>query len=118
MAITASVAVRNSSATLNTYAAQAAMSISMTKPSERVALIVRNTQTPAAMTCSVIVSPGSYLHSVLGTTTVTIAGAADAIIGPLEGQRYKSSTGYVNLAVTVAASGTLSSVAVGVIEMP
>lgn len=84
---------------------------------DKVIIIVKNTNTFAAMTATVTIAPGDYLHSTAGTLSVNIAGAnVYTAIGPLEGARFKNSASKVSITTAVTAPGTLSYVTVAVLK--
>lgn len=120
MAFTASTAVLNSSGTLNLLAAQASQTVIMSKPDEKVILVVRNTNDSVAVnTATITIPPGDFFQNVLGTLSVDVADAnSNKVIGPLESMRFKNSAGNITVNVAVTQSGTVSSVLLAVIELP
>lgn len=118
MSITASTVVRNSKATYATYGGQAAMTIDMTGYDDDVLLHIDNsTNDVEGMTATISVLAGDVgIQNILGTATLTVAGGAQAIAGPFDTMRFKTTAGTIRLTVAVANSGTVSSAKLGVIK--
>ncbi len=117
---TASTAVRNSGAAFNFLAAQASQTIAMDVADEKLVLVVQNDNDSVAVnTATITIAPGGFLANVLGTLSVDVAdGGTCKTIGPLEGARFKSTGSKITVGVSVTASGTVSSVKLGVICLP
>lgn len=116
---TASAVSRNSSSTITEYAANSTMDVAFTKPDDKILIKIRNTNDTAGMTfTSVVAASDTFLQSVLGVLTATIAYNTNAIIGPLDSARFKNSAGNVTIANSIAGSGTLSNVKIAVINLP
>lgn len=119
MAFTATTAIQNSTASFSFLGAQASNTIDFNRADEKVVLIARNENDTAGMTATISVAPGDFLQSPNGTLTVTLAhGNTMQTIGPLDSMRFKKTSGNVTIAVSVAGSGTLSNVKLGVINQP
>jgi hypothetical protein len=119
--LTASSAVRDGSAAVTMYAAQAADNkIDFADAQdEKLALLVTNGNTTEGQTATITIAAGSYWRKDLGTLTVEVAyNSAQKIVGPLDSARFKDSAGKATVAVAVTASGTVSSVKLGVIKLP
>jgi ABC-type protease/lipase transport system fused ATPase/permease subunit len=87
---------------------------------ERVLLVVQNNNDSEAVnTATITIAPGGFLASVLGTLSVDVAdGGSVKVIGPLEGARFKSTASKLTVGCSVTASGTVSSVKLGVVKLP
>ena len=87
---------------------------------ERVLLIIQNNNDSAAVnTATITIAPGGFLASCLGTLSVDIAdGGTIKAIGPLEGMRFRSTASKLAVGCSVTQSGTVSSVTLGIVELP
>lgn len=116
--ITSSKAVRNSGAVLTMNAATASQTINVGDVAdERAAIVVLNSNTGATNTATITIAPGDFLSNVYGTLSVEVAKDEYKLIGPLESARYKDSASKLNVGVSVTASGTVSSVTIGVVKL-
>lgn len=122
--ISASVATRDGSVSFSMYGAQDANRVDFSdKQNEKIVIIVKNTNDAVAKeTATITVSPGGAglaWRKDLGSLSLDVAdGNAMVQIGPLDSARFKGTSGYVTVNVAVTQGGTVSSVEVGVIEMP
>lgn len=119
--LTATSAVLNSGASLTMNAAAASQTIDYAgKADGQIFLIVENGNTGATQTATISISAGGFgLQKGLGTATYDVAyNSAKAVIGPLEGLRFKTTGNKVTVGVAVTASGTVSSVKLGVVKLP
>jgi len=120
-AITVSTATRDGSVDVTLYAAQAANTVDFsTKQNEKIVIIVQNTNDAVAVeTATITISPGGFWRKDLGTLSVDVADASVyKQIGPLDSARFKGTNGLVTINVAVTQSGTVSSVKLGVINLP
>lgn len=119
---TASSAARNSGATLNLLAAQDSQTFDLSGVAdERFLLIAQNgnADVDGGMTATITIAPGGFLASVLGTLSVDVApSSALKTIGPIDGMRFKNTSSKVTVGVSVTASGTVSSVKLGIVKLP
>lgn len=119
MAITASNCKRNSGVALTLNDATASQTVGYgDKPDERIVLIVDNANTGDNQTATITISKGDFLGSISGDLAVDVEKGASAVIGPLESIRFKNSESEVTVGVAVTASGTVSSVKLGVVKLP
>jgi hypothetical protein len=118
--LTASSAAFNSGVTLTLNAAADSQTVDVSDVAgEDVVIVVRNGNTSEDQTATITVSPGDFQSKVLGTLSEVVAGnGAAMVIGPLEGVRFKTSASKLTVGVSVTASGTVSSVTLGVIKLP
>jgi hypothetical protein len=120
-AITASTATRDGSVSFAFYSAQTANTINYNaEQDEKIVIIVRNENDSASVnTATITVSPGDYWRHDLGTLTLDVAdGNTMTQIGPLDSARFKGSNGLITINVSVTQSGTVSSVKLGVVNLP
>lgn len=121
--ITASTAVRDSSATLTMSAAQDVNNVSYaSNQDEKIFIVVQNANDAVAVeTATITISPGdgaAWRHD-LATLTVQVADASTkTVIGPLDSARFKNSAGYVVVNAAITQGGTLTSVTLGAILAP
>lgn len=116
--ITSSKAVKNSGVALTLNDATSSQTVGVADVAdERAVLVVNNTNTGAGQTATITIAPGDFLSNVLGTLSVDVAKGASAVIGPLEGVRFKNSASQLKVGCTVTASGTVSSVKLGVVKL-
>lgn len=118
---TASTAALNSSGTLNLLAAQASQTIDVSKADGQILLIAYNgnQDVDGLKAATISISPGSFMQSVLGTASLTVAGQGIyAALGPFESMRFKNTSSKITVGVAVTASGTVSSVKLAVINLP
>jgi hypothetical protein len=118
---TVSSAVWNSGADLEMTALDDVVTVDIKDMAdERVLLVVQNNNdSDAGKTATITIAPGGFLASVLGTLSVDVAdGGSIKVIGPLEGTRFKSTASKLTVGCTVTASGTVSSVKLGVVKLP
>lgn len=118
---TVSAAVWNSGADLEITALDSSVTVDIKDMAdERVLLVVQNNNDSVAVnTATITIAPGGFLSSVLGTLSVDVAdGGAIKVIGPLEGARFKSTASKLTVGCSVTASGTVSSVKLGVVKLP
>jgi hypothetical protein len=117
--ITASQAAFNSGVVLTLNDATASQTVNIDNVAdERTVLVVENTNTEDGQTATIQVLAGDFGSSVLGTLSVDVAKGASAVIGPLEGARFKNSASKLTVNTAVTASGTVSSVKLVVIKLP
>jgi len=120
-ALTASSATRDGSVAFSFYAAQDNNTVDFNAAQdEKIVIVVRNENDSVAVnTATITVSPGEYWRKDLGTLSVDVAdGNTMKQIGPLDSARFKASNGLVTINVAVTQSGTVSSVKLGVINLP
>lgn len=116
---TATTAVRNSSAAVSFLGMQAAETIEAERHDDKNIIIINNSANDqTGMTATITVNKGAYFQNMFGTATISIAPGAIHAIGPLDSARFKTTAGTIVLGVAVAASGTVSSVTMAVINNP
>jgi nitrous oxide reductase len=122
--ITASTSTRDGSVAFALYAAQDVNYVDFSDiQNEKIVIIAKNTNDAVAVeTATITISPGDAglaWRKDLGTLTIEIADANSmAQIGPLDSARFKGTSGNVTINVAVTQSGTVSSVQLGVINLP
>jgi len=120
-ALTATTAVRDSSAAFSLHAAQDVNTVDFASiQNEKIVIIARNTNDAVAVeTATITISPGGFWRKDLGTLTVEVADAnAMKQIGPLDSARFKGTNGLVTINVAVTQGGTVSSVQLGIVNLP
>lgn len=120
-ALTATTAVRDSSAAVTFHGAQDVNTVDFSSiQNEKIVIIARNTNDAVAVeTATITISPGGFWRKDLGTLSVDVSDANSMVhIGPLDSARFKGTNGLVTINVSVTQSGTISSVQLGVINLP
>lgn len=118
---TASNTTRNGSVNLTLTAMGTSQTVDFSdKPDERILLVVQNNNDSVAVyTASITISAGDFLANGLGDLEVDVAdGGTVEVIGPLESVRFKNSASKVTVGCAVTQSGTVSSVKLGIIQLP
>jgi hypothetical protein len=117
--LTANEAVRSGSADLTFEAGAASQEIDLEAPDRKYVLIVRNDD---AVTAMIAIEAGSYSGAALGDLEKTVAQNGYAILGPVEGWRFKDSSAQLSVLITdddgTVFSGTVSNVKLCLVQLP
>ena len=117
--LTSSNTAFNSAVEFTLNDAEASQTVDMSDAADEGAvIIVENANTDAAQTATITVSKGEFDSAVLGDLVATVAYGEAAVIGPLEGVRFKNSVSKITIGAAVTGSGTLSNVKLAVVKLP
>ena len=112
-------ASRNGSAAFTWSSGAASQTVVLSKPDEKFILMAMNSD---AVACRVRVAAGAYSGAVLGSIYKDLAQNAMAVIGPLEGARFKNASDKLTVTITGTDDGvfggTIGNVKLAVIQLP
>jgi len=111
--------IRNGSVTLTFANGAASQEIELKAPDEKYVLEVQNTDPVTAL---IRIEGGDYSGGVLGVLDKQVVQNAYAVLGPLEGTRFKDSAGKFSVLILGvgggAYGGTVTAVKLGLLRLP
>jgi len=106
---------RNEDTELSTSEGAASQTVDSARD-ERTIIYVDNQDGANAATLTI--SGGDFWHEDIGDLEVEVAASSKAIIGPLEGARFKDEDGDITIAISMAGGGSESDVKLAAIILP